>query len=151
MYFSLVYPYLIYYITVWGSTYQTNLKRIITLQKIVIKIISNVPFDAHTDNLFRDHQILNLMIFIYFKLLTLCFCIQKACFPIPLIICLLLQTKYTLITQEILIAFIFSLVEQKVNIHRFCICFTIHLITKFRIVSVLVCLVNCLKNFFLQN
>ena len=58
LYFSLVYPYLIYWITVWGSTYQTNLKRLITLQKKVIKIISNVPFDAHTDNLFRDHQIL---------------------------------------------------------------------------------------------
>ena len=58
LYFSLVYPYLIYCITVWGSTCQTNLKRIITLQKKVIQIISNVPFDAHTDNLFRDHQIL---------------------------------------------------------------------------------------------
>ena len=35
LYFSLVYPYLIYCITVWGSTYnyQTNLKRIITYQK----------------------------------------------------------------------------------------------------------------------
>ena len=38
LYFSLVYPYLIYCITVWGSTYQTNLKRIITLQKKVIKL-----------------------------------------------------------------------------------------------------------------
>ena len=86
------------------------------------------------------------MIFIYFKLLSLCFCIQKACFPIPLIICLLLQTKYTLITPEILIAFMFSLVEQAFVDFPFVfedLSFTIHLIKKFRIVRVLVCLVNC--------
>ena len=61
LYFSLVYPYLIYCITVWGSTYnyQTNLKRKITLKKKkVIKSISNVPFDANADSSFRDHQIL---------------------------------------------------------------------------------------------
>ena len=84
--------------------------------------------------------------FIYFKLLSLCFCIQKACFPIPLIICLLLQTKYTLITPEILIAFMFSLVEQTFVDFPFVfedLSFTIHLIKKFRIVRVLVCLVNC--------
>ena len=88
------------------------------------------------------------MIFIYFELLSLCFCISKACFPISLIICLLLQTKYTLITLEIQIAFIFSLVEQTFVDFPFVfedLCFTIHLIKKFRIVRVLVCLVNCLK------
>ena len=59
LYFSLVYPYLIYCIIVWGSTFQTNLKRIITLhEKVINYIISNVLFDAHADNLFRDHQIL---------------------------------------------------------------------------------------------
>ena len=83
------------------------------------------------------------MIFIYFKLLSLCFCIQKACFPIPLIICLLSQTKYTLITLEILIAFIFSHVEQTFVDFLFVfedLSFTIHLIKKFRIVRVLVLL-----------
>ena len=33
LYYSLVYPYLHYCASVWGSTYQSNLKRLITLQK----------------------------------------------------------------------------------------------------------------------
>ena len=39
-----------YYCTsVWGSTYQSNLKRLITLQERVITIISKSTFDAHTN------------------------------------------------------------------------------------------------------
>ena len=81
LYFSLVYPYLVYCITVWGSTYQTNLKRIITLQKKVIKIISNVPFDAHTDNLFRDHQILKFNDIYLFQTAKFMFLYTKGLLP----------------------------------------------------------------------
>ena len=81
LYFSLVYPYLIYCITVWGSTYQTNLKRLITLQKKVIKIISNVPFDAHTDNLFRDHQILKFNDIYLFQTAKFMFLYTKGLLP----------------------------------------------------------------------
>ena len=45
LYYSLVYPYLIYCVSVWGSIYQSNLNRIIIPQKNVIRIISKVPFD----------------------------------------------------------------------------------------------------------
>ena len=33
LYFALVYPYLNYCVTIWGSTYLTNLNRLILLQK----------------------------------------------------------------------------------------------------------------------
>ena len=49
LYFSLVYPYLCYCVGVWGSTYPSNLKRVVTLQKRAIRIISKSKFDAHTD------------------------------------------------------------------------------------------------------
>lgn len=81
LYFSLVYPYLIYCITVWGSTYQTNLKRLVTLQKKVIKIISSVPFDAHTDNLFRDHQILKFNDIYLFQTAKFMFLYTKGLLP----------------------------------------------------------------------
>ena len=47
----------------WGSTYQSNLNRIIILQKKIIRIISKVSFDAHTGVLFKEHlyQIGNCM------------------------------------------------------------------------------------------
>ena len=58
LYYSLVYPYLTCYVSVWGSTYQSNLNRIIILQKKIIRIISKVSFDAHTGVLFKEQEIL---------------------------------------------------------------------------------------------
>ena len=54
LYYSLVYPYLIYCVSVWGSTYQSNLSRVFILQKKIIRIISKVSFDSHTDVLFKE-------------------------------------------------------------------------------------------------
>ena len=58
LYYSLVYPYLTYCVSVWGSTYQSNLNRIIILQKKIIRIISKVSFDAHIGVLFKEQEIL---------------------------------------------------------------------------------------------
>ena len=42
------------------STYPSNLRRLITLQKRVVRIMSRSAFDAHTDPLFKNLKILNL-------------------------------------------------------------------------------------------
>ena len=47
-----------YCVSVWGSTYKSNLSRIIILQKKAIRILSKVSFDSHTDPLFKEHSIL---------------------------------------------------------------------------------------------
>ena len=47
-----------YCVSVWGSTYQSNLKRIFLLQKKLVRIISKASFDAHTGPPFKDLQIL---------------------------------------------------------------------------------------------
>ena len=60
LYFSLIYPYLYYCISVWGSTYPTNLNRIFVLQKRAIRTISKSPFDAHTGPIFKELNILSL-------------------------------------------------------------------------------------------
>ena len=67
LYYSLVYPYVIYYISVWGSTYQCYLSRIIVLQKM-IRIVSKVSFDSHADDLFNEHKILKFSD-IYFQII----------------------------------------------------------------------------------
>ena len=59
LYFCWVYPYLVYCISVWGSTYP-NLNRIFLLQKKVIRIISKSAFDAHTEPIFKQLKILKL-------------------------------------------------------------------------------------------
>ena len=38
LYYSLVYPYLMYCVSVWASTYPTNLNRLIILQKRLVRI-----------------------------------------------------------------------------------------------------------------
>ena len=60
LYFSLIYPYLYYCISVWGSTNPTNLNRIFVLQKRAIRAISKSPFDAHTGPIFKELNILSL-------------------------------------------------------------------------------------------
>ena len=57
---SLIYPYLFYCVSVWASTYQSNLRRLITPQKRVVRIMSRTAFDAHTEPLFKNLRILNL-------------------------------------------------------------------------------------------
>ena len=58
LYYSLVYPYLHYCATVWGSTFQTNLKRLINLQKRIIRRVSRCSFDAHANPIFVSLRIL---------------------------------------------------------------------------------------------
>ena len=58
LYYSLVYSYLHYYASVWGSTYQSNLKRLINLQKRVIRRVSRNSFDAHANPIFISLRIL---------------------------------------------------------------------------------------------
>ena len=58
LYFSLVYPYLYYCNLVWASAYQSNLYRIILLQKRVVRILGGCSFDAHTDPIFKELRIL---------------------------------------------------------------------------------------------
>ena len=62
LYFCLVYPYLVYCISVWGSTYPSDLNRIFLLQKKVLRIISKSAFDAHTEPIFKQLKILKSQI-----------------------------------------------------------------------------------------
>ena len=60
LYYCLVYSYLHYCIIVWGSMYKTNLHRLVSLQKRVIRIISKSTFDSHSDPIFKELELLKL-------------------------------------------------------------------------------------------
>ena len=60
LYFSLVYPYLVYCVNVWGGTYPEHLRPLTVLQKRAVRLISNSQYLAHTNPLFRRHNILKL-------------------------------------------------------------------------------------------
>ena len=81
LYFSLVYPYLCYCVGVWGYTYPSNLKRVVTLQKRAIRIISKSKFDAHTDPLFKELKMLKLDSIIRFHICKLMFLYRHGLLP----------------------------------------------------------------------
>ena len=53
LYYSIIFPFLIYSVIVWGNTYQSNLHPIVVLQKKAICIITFSAFREHTSPLFK--------------------------------------------------------------------------------------------------
>ena len=67
LYYSLIYPYLLYAIQVWGLAFDSNLKKVITLQKKAIRMMtfndSSYEYRGplvHTDPLFKELKILKV-------------------------------------------------------------------------------------------
>ena len=67
LYYAILYPFLIYGLLAWGSTYPTNLKSIITLQKKATRIITFAKFDAHTSLLFYELKLLKFSDLIFLQ------------------------------------------------------------------------------------
>ena len=66
LYYSLIYPLQTYGLLVWGNTYHTTLKPIITLQKWALRIITYSKPDEHSDPLFKQLELLKLVDLVVF-------------------------------------------------------------------------------------
>lgn len=53
LYYSLVYPFLIYGLLTWGNTYENSIKSVIILQKKAIRIMNFSDYNSHTSGLFK--------------------------------------------------------------------------------------------------
>ena len=82
LYYSLVYPYLVYCVSVWGSTQSSNLKRILLLQKKVVRWMFGSAFDAHTEPIFKQLKILKLCDIFRFQVGKIMFLFKKGRLPI---------------------------------------------------------------------
>ena len=73
LYYSQVFPHLIYGITLWGSDnpQKTYLQPLIRTQKKIIRLIQNVPPRTHTKPIMQKLQILNIP-----KLVVLRVCVE---------------------------------------------------------------------------
>ena len=60
LYFFLIYPYFNYCIEIWGSTSQFHINKMVLLQKRVGRIVKDVHFSHHTDELSNEMKILRL-------------------------------------------------------------------------------------------
>ena len=53
LYYTFVYPHLLYCNLAWGNSAESHLNQLFVLQKKVIRIINKVPHNSHTNNLFK--------------------------------------------------------------------------------------------------
>ena len=60
LYYSIIYPFLTYGLPIWGNTYSSTLKPLITFQKRAIRIITFSKPDEHSEPLFKELEILKL-------------------------------------------------------------------------------------------
>ena len=60
LYFSYIYPYLIYCIEIWGISPQSNLRPLLLIKKKIVRIMTFSTYYAHTDPLFKDLNILTI-------------------------------------------------------------------------------------------
>ena len=112
LYYSLVYPYLYYCACVWGLTYHSNLKRLVTLQKRAVRTISRSAFDAHTDPIFKSLKLLKFENIVSLQVAKIMYLyksgqllkVSKTCFS--------LDKKFTTIIPEIEVFFVCPLVGQ---------------------------------------
>ena len=58
LYYSLVYPYFIYCILVWGKTSQVHLNKLTLIQKRVIRNITKSPYLSHANPQFLETNII---------------------------------------------------------------------------------------------
>jgi hypothetical protein len=69
LYYSIFHSHLIYCIHIWTCTSISNMKSIVTKQKMAIRLLHHAKYNAHTESLFKKSRILPLHLLTeYFKL-----------------------------------------------------------------------------------
>ena len=119
LYYSLVYPYLLYCITVWGSSYPSTLKRIVLLQTKVVRIIPRSTFNAQTVLIFKQLKILNLYDIYRFQIRKIIFLFKIGRFPDALKRLFRLRLAIIAITPDNVVPFTYPLAEQISNSLRY--------------------------------
>ncbi len=60
LYYSLIYPYLDYGISLWGSSHTSYLNKLLVIQKKAVRVIKKVNYNDHTSPLFKELNILKI-------------------------------------------------------------------------------------------
>ena len=60
LYYSMVYPYLIYGITQWGTTFRTHFNKLNIMQKKIMRAIVGAKYNAYTSDIFHHLRIVKL-------------------------------------------------------------------------------------------
>ena len=72
IYYSMIYSYLRYCITNWGSASKTTLMPLVKLQKRIVRIIGGCDYRDHTDPIFQEMKLLILSDIYFLETANLC-------------------------------------------------------------------------------
>ena len=84
LYYSLIYPFLTYGLSIWRNTYNATLRPLITLQKKALRTITFSKPDEHSEPLFKELEILKLTDLVPFTMHSSCITITIIFFHLPL-------------------------------------------------------------------
>ena len=112
LYNAMILPYLNYCNLVWGSTYKTNLQRIIILQKPVIRMVNKSYYNAHTEPIFKKLNLLKFPDIHLTHLGQFMFSFKKAILPRKFENTFTINTKSIATTQGMQTPFVYHYVEQ---------------------------------------
>ena len=60
IYYALVYPYLTYGNLIWGNAYKSHIRKLVNIQKKIVRLITFKSYSEHTDPIFFELKILNM-------------------------------------------------------------------------------------------
>ena len=66
---------------VWASTYKTNIRRLVILQKRIIRIIKKSHFNSHTDPIFKELSLLKFNVIHFLQLEQFMFSCKNSFLP----------------------------------------------------------------------
>lgn len=84
LYYTLIQPYLIYGIEVWGSAYNNALTPIVRMQKKALRCIANCSWNSPSRELFNRYKVLSFhILYDYYLLLFVYKMMNRLCFVSP--------------------------------------------------------------------
>ena len=100
LYYSYIYPYLIYCIEIWGISPQTHLTPLFLLQKKIVRIMTYSTFYTHTAPIFKELQILTVDKLVVHRIAIVMYTFDNGLLPAVLNTLYKKIMKYTHITQD---------------------------------------------------
>ena len=100
LYYSYIYPYLIYCIEIWGISPQTHLTPLLLLQKKIVRIMTYSTFYTHTAPIFKELQILTVDKLVVHRIAIVMYKFNNGLLPAVLNTLYKKIMKYTHITQD---------------------------------------------------
>jgi hypothetical protein len=85
LYYSLIYPYLDYGISLWGSTHISYVNTLFIKQKKAVRIITGAKYNEHSNPLFKQLKLLKLHNLHELKVSKYMYCLSKRTLPSPII------------------------------------------------------------------